>query len=365
MYKLHTVDIYLWTAEDGSLFLDSLRRVLAEGQIRVVDAPPTEHRDSMSPVVQQLERVAISTPSVTGQRDSIGTTNTAQSQPARATPVSPPTSVSSDATPQYAPIAAYNPAAPSAPEPIAHREKTPPPPDAASGTGLKAASQHETGAPQFAGPPQQAYGQQPYFAGPPGQPQPGIQRATTTAAYTTTPPQAQQAAYAPTFAAPPTQAQDPNAQFMPQQAPLQRQATMPASFGPFAPSTISSTVSGQTPSPTPSGAPPAYQAQAAPTFPPQPSPGFAPQQQDPNAQFMPQQPQQGSYAYGNHATSNISHSIHNQLYYPEEGAHGHGHGHGAPQAGPGQAGAVGKLEQKASKYEKKLNKFFKRLDSGF
>ena len=39
----------------------------------------------------------------------------------------------------FAPMA-YNPAAPPAPEPIAHREKTPPPPDAADGTGLAAAA---------------------------------------------------------------------------------------------------------------------------------------------------------------------------------------------------------------------------------
>lgn len=81
---------------------------------------------------------------------------------------------------------------------------------------------------------------------------------------------------------------------------------------------------------------------------------------------MPQPPQQPNYVYGNHATSNISHAIHNQLYVPEGGGgHGHGHDdHGPAQAGPGQAGAVGRLEQKASKYEKKINKFFKRLDSG-
>jgi len=359
MYKLHTVDIYLWTAEDGSLFLDSLRRVLAESQIRVTDAPPAEHRDSMSPVVQQLERVAISTPSIAGQRDSIGTT---QSQPTRATPVLHPASVSNGAAPQYAPIVAYNPAAPPAPEPIAHREKTPPPPDAEAGTGLKAVSQHEAGAPQFAGPPQQAFGQQPYFNGPPGQPQPGIHRASTTS-YSATPPQTQNATFTQTFAAPPTQALDPNAQFMPQQPTLLRQATMPAtSFGPYAPSTISSVVPGQTPSPVPSGAPPVYSAHATPSFPPQPSVGFTSQQQDPNAQLNPQQPLQQTYAYGNHATATISHQIHGQLYYPEEGAHGHGHG--AATAGPGQAGAVGKLEQRANKFENKINRFFKKLDSG-
>src|SRR5579871_1011879 len=180
MYKIHTIDIYLWTADDGSLFLDSLKRVVSDPQLRIFDAPPPEHRDSMSPVVQQLERVAISTPQRT---DSISTTHTSHSQPAnmsRGTPVSLPTSAPTEAAQQYAPIAAYNPAAPPAPEPIAHREKTPPPPDGATGTGLKVASQHEAGIPQFAGPPQQAYGQQPYLSGTPSQPQPGIQRSNTT-----------------------------------------------------------------------------------------------------------------------------------------------------------------------------------------
>jgi len=179
MYKIHTIDIYFWTADDGSLFLDSLKRVVTEPQLRIFDAPPTEHRDSMSPVVQQLERVAVSTPQRT---DSISTTHTSHSQPpniSRGTPVSLPVSAPAEAAQQYAPIAAYNPAAPQAPEPIAHREKTPPPPDGATGTGLKAASQYESGISQFSGPPQQAYGQQPYLSGPPSQPQPGIQRSNT------------------------------------------------------------------------------------------------------------------------------------------------------------------------------------------
>ena len=49
---------------------------------------------------------------------------------------------------------------PAAPEPIAHREKTPPPADAASGTGLAAAAMHEHGA--------QGYGPQPGYGSPQG-----------------------------------------------------------------------------------------------------------------------------------------------------------------------------------------------------
>ena len=44
----------------------------------------------------------------------------------------------------FAPMA-YNPAAPAAPEPIAHREKTPPPDDGTDGTGLSLAARHDQG----------------------------------------------------------------------------------------------------------------------------------------------------------------------------------------------------------------------------
>ena len=40
---------------------------------------------------------------------------------------------------------AYNPSAPAAPEPIAHREKTPPPEDGTGGTGLSQAARHDQG----------------------------------------------------------------------------------------------------------------------------------------------------------------------------------------------------------------------------
>src|ERR1700712_3311097 len=51
MYKIHTIDIYLWKADDASLLLDSFKRVLHAHQLQVDGAPPVPHpefRDSMS-----------------------------------------------------------------------------------------------------------------------------------------------------------------------------------------------------------------------------------------------------------------------------------------------------------------------------
>src|SRR4051794_7557048 len=41
MYRLHTVDLYFWTPEDASLFLDSIRRVLQPHQLQIVRNPST------------------------------------------------------------------------------------------------------------------------------------------------------------------------------------------------------------------------------------------------------------------------------------------------------------------------------------
>jgi hypothetical protein len=65
MYRLHTVDIYFWTKEDAVQFLNGARRVLPQEQLTISDEPttPPSHADDMSPVVQQLENVAITDPS--------------------------------------------------------------------------------------------------------------------------------------------------------------------------------------------------------------------------------------------------------------------------------------------------------------
>jgi hypothetical protein len=170
--------------DDAKLVIDTMRRLLHPSQLDVMDAPQTEtrHEDSLSPVVQTLEHVAISDPAYAN-----GRTRNSQNLPSQVPPQSgqvqqaqspDPTSASSNTghsgsvNPEgqpgsFAPMA-YNPAAPPAPEPIAHREKTPPPADAADGTGLVAATVADNvsgyGVPQA----------QPYTGVPQAQPYTGI-----------------------------------------------------------------------------------------------------------------------------------------------------------------------------------------------
>ncbi|KAI9796739.1 MAG: hypothetical protein M1833_005979 [Piccolia ochrophora] len=157
LFKIHTVDIYFWTKEDATHFLNSARRVLPPTNLRILDAPvaPPPHKDAMSPVVQKLEQVAISTPPGHRLSSAAGST-TAGFAPPPANDMQRRESTQSQQPEKpagFAPMA-YNPAAPAAPEPIQHREKTPPPPDAGAGTGLVAAAANDAGH-QFAPPPTQ------------------------------------------------------------------------------------------------------------------------------------------------------------------------------------------------------------------
>ena len=133
LQHLHTVDLYFWTAQDADSFIGNVRRLLQHDQVDLLDQPPAQaSRDKViSPVVQQLENVAIQDPTYQP-------TSPSSSSQAQITRGRQETPTSSDAGP-YQPLA-YNPAAPAAPEPIRHREKTPPPIDAESGTGLGAAA---------------------------------------------------------------------------------------------------------------------------------------------------------------------------------------------------------------------------------
>jgi hypothetical protein len=448
MFPLHTVDLYFWTPEDAELFLDSLKRVLAPGQLRILDANTThpEHRDSMSPVVQQLERVAVSTPPQQQQRsNSISTTHSATNPttvapvpvPGNAavsgtvhTPVSPPISPPAPQDGQqhppqqpaqqqqqvpppqqaapattYAPMA-YNPAAPAAPEPIAHREKTPPPADGDSGTGLNATAAHEVGTrpvaqqPGFmmaANPLQQSFGPQPTSG--PYVPGPGIQRANTVAFGEQLPavPGAQQqpqihmqgqqphpamppplqsrSPYSPGFQAPPT---DPNAHLYAQQASpspgLMRQSTLPPGY---VAATGGGYVSGAPQQHSPQGYA-GYQTSAAGVYGGVPaslgtpvSPGmYNPGQQQQQQQMYiaaaqaGQQPsylqhQQAAGAQQQASAYGVSHSMHQQAYVPEGKTE-------AAKPGPGQEAATGKLEQRMLGAEKGLSagigKFLKKLD---
>ncbi|KAF2691638.1 hypothetical protein K458DRAFT_438038 [Lentithecium fluviatile CBS 122367] len=310
MYKIHTLDIYFWTVDDSNLFLDSLRRVAQPHQLHIVSntqhtPTPSEHKnDLMNPVVAKLEKAAISHSS---RSPSISTTQSYPGPPAAPAPTASPPK---DA--DYTPLA-YNPAAPAAPEPIAHREKTPPPPDAADGTGLSTVAMHDQAhAQQYGNPLQTSFApqstSQPYMPGPPsrtstfsGPPAPGIQRTNTTGSIP--PPPQSPPAFAPPPAGPPPGQYD--AQGTPQPG-IQRQSTLPTQqYATYANSP---------------GIPPAVQTPGAPGQSPMPSPTYTPQPYQPLASPPP-----GGYTqfqYGSTAqqanTGADSAAMHQQLYRPTE-----------------------------------------------
>ena len=118
-----------------------------------IDYPlQSPHTEVMSPVVQQLENVAISDPAYQNgkTRNSAGAGTLALAAP------KPEKQDAQREAADYTPLA-YNPAAPPAPEKRAHREKTPPPPDATAGTGLVGAAyddmHHEQGGGALPPPP--------------------------------------------------------------------------------------------------------------------------------------------------------------------------------------------------------------------
>ncbi|KAI1849193.1 hypothetical protein JX266_005154 [Neoarthrinium moseri] len=127
-YKLHSLDIYFWTQTDALQFVNGIRRVLPSSQVEVLDEPgppahaPRTHSQDVNPLVQKLERAAIS-------ENTNGTPRPAlQGVPSFDPPPISAVHGSSESPAGFAPMA-YNPAAPAAPEQVRHREKTPPPED--------------------------------------------------------------------------------------------------------------------------------------------------------------------------------------------------------------------------------------------
>ncbi|TKA75928.1 hypothetical protein B0A55_05869 [Friedmanniomyces simplex] len=401
LYKLHSLDVYLWTEKDASMLLRHLQSVMPPSRLDIRDAPSTsapssatlaEHRDSMSPVVQQLEQTAIGA-HFPPRAESVVSS---QSYPGPPTPASPPV-----ASPQPQAFA-YNPAAPPAPEPIAHREKTPPPPEDGTGTvqtqyaGVPSGYQPNSNqvTPQhayFGGPPQPGIGG---YSGPPSQatsPPPNVHR-TFSGGLPPPPPGGpspspyaqQQQHYAPSFGLPPTSPPPQQQHFhhqpsysglpgQPQYAsyPQQQFATHPGpgtpSFGPYAVSTPGmppSTPGYQNMQPPTPSAPPAYAGHTplqSPGLPP-PPPGQQHQvagysnytytaQSQAQAQAAQQQlNQQGAYTG----------DVHHQVYRPTEGEAAHGHGSaasGRPQAGQRQGSGT-----TSERVEKRVGGFLKRLD---
>jgi hypothetical protein len=335
---------------------DVFRRLLDPSQLDIAELEPEEdvqqgrHQEAMSPVVQNLENVAISDPSYQN-----GQTRNSQGQPSTALPPPPPQPISSvspvsamsdkpqkqEPAPTFAPMA-YNPAAPAAPEPIAHREDTPPPPED-SGPGLAGAvhdnpqygrnpSQPWTGVPQaghqpyqigsppsgvpsFGSPPPPPPGSTPSFAGPPTSP-PQDPRHHSVAA----------AAYAP----------DPHTQMYTQQSqPVETPGSQfyPSQGGPHKPL---------------AHVQPQYADYlSSNTSPPPPQGGYAQYQYTPNTAPQAQPQPQAADPY----------SVHGQVYRPTEQEHAQHHKEKYRRESAGQ----GKWDQRAEKLEKKGGKLLKRL----
>lgn len=346
---MHSLDIYFWTAADANRFITSLKAVVneqqldiveastvsAKPQLDVVEAPTVEYRDTMSPVAEKLEQAAIHdsppphAPSVVSSRPQLTSYSSSHSQ---RTPSSVSVSYSPAAQPVV--IAPYNPAAPAAPEPIAHREKTPPPPDAASDTGLTAAALHDDGRPHSANAPpllhHMSYQQAPH--------QSSLTYQRSSSLY----------AQVPQFQ-----------QTTPHQGTSRHSDAFASYPSHLQPSTLSPQSPGFTAPPYSPGipsAPPAYgyvtplQSPGLPqpsSLPPPPSSppagGFA----DYTYSHQPQQSQTQANAYG----------VHGQVYRPTESEAAHGR---VKRVQPVKQGV---FEDRMGKLEKGVGRFLKKLDN--
>ncbi|KAK6215285.1 RNA recognition motif-containing protein [Colletotrichum tabaci] len=358
-YKLHSLDIYFWKAEDALQFVNGIRFVLPPSQVEILDEPQQQqhhhhhqvHQPApVSSVVQQLEHVAISDPNY-------GSPNATSQTAPPSFPGPPPTSavLSPEQQPQqpasFVPMA-YNPAAPAAPEVIRHREKTPPPEDDIADP-LAAAVAYDAQAPFSPGfvpppgfqsaqgvgvsgagllpppPPQQ---QQQHFGGPPAHP--GLQRAATVPVQTLqsglaspglTNPYASPFPASPGFQPPP-----------PPPLPQQQQTTPPPSTTP------------QTTQPVTSPGPTATPATVA-TPPVVPPGGFSQYSYtSSNGTATPQQ-QPGAFDY----------SIHAQAYRPTELEANKYKGYA------GKQDPSGKLEQNMGRLEKGVTGMFRKFEKKF
>ncbi|KAI5204560.1 hypothetical protein E4T39_03588 [Aureobasidium subglaciale] len=368
LYKIHTLDLYLWTTNDAIKFLDLMKHIMPEHLLDIHEAVPPEHDGSMSPVVQQLESMAVQTPpharapstvSNVSHQSRHGHTPEGQRAVSLQTALaSPPASTSQ--------LAPYNPAAPAAPEPIAHREKTPPPADAGNGTGLTAPATHDhPGAYTTAGPQYNNVAPQHGFPGPP-------QRATSLGSFPPPPPLATQPPHpglqtAHSFAGPPTslqssttQQQQHHAQTQYASYPQHQSAQYPQSPGFSMHAPMQSPGDPGTPS-----QPPTYGIHT-----PLLSPAFAPQ-------HVPQSPRLASTSHG--GFSNYTYgpqssqltlptepfAVHSQAYRPTEqeaSAHEHGHGHGSKVQQQQVPPKPGGFEERLKKTEKGVGRFLRKLD---
>ena len=384
-------------------------KILQRGQVEILDAPPPQspQQSVTSPVVQKLETMAIQDPAYQNGRPRDSRTSSVAE-----------THASSGQAPQgmgrqglplsedpaaFKPMA-YNPAAPPAPEPIKHREKTPPPLDAEQGTGLAAAAHQDhaqTFSPMpsplpsqsqnpmlrppyghsplsqgFSGPPQgQAYASphtspppQTALSPPPVQTQRNPSIASippppqggpgTVSPYGSTPSVASMTQSHPSMTSPPPQQSlmsfgpppiDPNVQPYGAEPKLQRTATAEI---------LGNSYVGGEKQPL-QHLQPQYADYLA-SRPQSQQPQLL--QQPPAASSQSQDPNQHVHRHHHHHSSpGNEYDVHSQVYRPsEEDPRKH---RKPSEAGPGQQ--AGRLEQGAAKVDKGVNRLFKRLEKNF
>lgn len=392
LFRLHTLDIYFWTAEDANSFVAILRKLLRPEQL---DLPlvSTGQERIINPVVKQLESVAIQDSAYRNQQtvnpsSAISTSNPQTDAsgipgefPKPAKPEDSTTFQPRDST-TYQPLA-YNPASPPAPEKIAHREKTPPPPEAETGTGLAAAAYRDDSHSRFSSAsqpqnsiPYSAYGGPHGYINPPtGQPHNGP--------YTPQPPQPGYVGGSPQRQA----YQNPSVSsspYVPSPNPYQGAG----GYTPPAPGYKSSQASNVAPAKISFDPPPKdpnVHLHGTETRPPDspateilgnsyvsgqpPLQHLQPQYADYlDSRRRTEQPEDGysNYQYDQPSRHHTPHShssnynVHGEWYQPTE-AEAHKHKHHRPSAaGPGQQ--PGKLEQKAEKVEKGLGRLLKKVE---
>jgi hypothetical protein len=381
-YRLHTLDVYFWAQEDAKLIVDTLKSLLQPAQLDIAEldprseeTPTTQHAatevqrsELASPVVQNLENVAISDPAYQN-----GQTRNSQNTPQAVGIPPPPPSQQSQAQPAqspqpqaFAPMA-YNPAAPAAPEPIAHREDTPPPPEDGH-PGLAAAAMHDNAAYR----PNQQSG--PYQSGiPPSQP------------WTGAPPGAQQPQrYTSPYAAPsqstPLSFAGPPAATSPAltsvtSATSQRHGSTAAAH--YVPDQQTQMYQGSAQQPVETPGAQFYSTLPGPrssVSPQKPLQHVQPQYADYLSQGAPPPGgySQFNYSAANQQTGNVTshqgvaspYDVHSQVYRPteDEAAANYKSRHGKRHSASGKP-HPGTLEARTEKAEKKVSGFFKKLEN--
>ncbi|PKY02519.1 hypothetical protein P168DRAFT_328564 [Aspergillus campestris IBT 28561] len=397
LLRLHTLDIYFWTQDDATQFLDLVEVYLPQTNISTDRHPyPPPPQSTVNPVVQQLENIAISDPAYQHGHtrgpggESVSSTpastfQTAAAPSALPLPPPPPLGGPSPPTqqtaavpqppaeaqrdsPQCAPLP-YNPAAPAAPEPIQHREKTPPPVDAGGGTGLATAAVADNGVPHS--PPPHLTGAVPAGYAPPP-PSAGLPYNSMPGGYVSPPPSA---GLPPSTGFPPAPGPTHSASLS-SRSSVQSPPGVPS----YAPSFLTgSTGSPQPAAPTPPGpmsfAPPPRDPNAHLYSQPQQSPGlYAPAPPPPPTQAQVQQPVSSpppvggysNYTYDSTPQRQQSfgsdYDIHNQLYRPTEAEAGTKHQKYAQKAVQNPGSRPRKLEDGASRVEAGVSRLFKKLE---